>query len=110
MSSPNTSSTNNCSSDECNNNNINTEANQSILLFLQLLSNSAILQQALSAITQNSQLIEAPTFPKLIQTLLALSNAIIGFPQGSAQNSITKEEWKQWKKAKRPEEDWKDFL
>ncbi|CAG8526760.1 1004_t:CDS:2 [Racocetra fulgida] len=49
------------------------------------------------------------------QTLPALSSAIVGvvntsFPCGSAQNPITKEEWKQWKKNKRPEEDWKDFL
>ncbi|UZO18673.1 uncharacterized protein OCT59_009985 [Rhizophagus irregularis] len=32
------------------------------------------------------------------------------FPRGSIQNPITKEEWKQWKKIKQPNEDWKDFL
>ncbi|CAG8817089.1 12799_t:CDS:1, partial [Racocetra fulgida] len=31
------------------------------------------------------------------------------FPCGSAQNLITKEEWKQWKKNKEGK-DWKDFL
>ncbi|CAG8604487.1 3689_t:CDS:2 [Dentiscutata erythropus] len=89
-------------------------SNQNIALFLQLLSNPSALQQALSAITPNSQSIAAPTSSEFTQTLPALSNAIIGvvntsFPRGFAQNPITKEEWKQWKKAKKPEEDWKDF-
>ncbi|CAG8782414.1 184_t:CDS:2, partial [Gigaspora margarita] len=90
-------------------------ANHNIALLLQLLSNPSVLQQALSAITPNSQSIAAPTSSKFTQTTLALSNAIIGvvntsFPRGFAQNPITKEEWKQWKKTKKSEEDWKDFL
>ncbi|CAG8564243.1 18223_t:CDS:2, partial [Racocetra fulgida] len=44
-----------------------------------------------------------PTSPEFTQTPLALSNAIIGVVNSS-------EEWKQWKKTKRLEEDWKDFL
>ncbi|CAG8619706.1 17494_t:CDS:2 [Cetraspora pellucida] len=99
------------------------EANQSIALLLQLLSNPTLLQQTLAAVTQNSQpttvsTSSEPTVPissEPMQTLPALSSAIVGvvntsFPRGSAQNPITKEEWKQWKKAKKPEEDWKDFL
>ncbi|CAG8833898.1 1491_t:CDS:2, partial [Gigaspora margarita] len=80
-----------------------------------LLSNPSVLQQALSAITPNSQSIAAPTSSEFTQTTSALSNAIIGvvntsFLRDSAQNPITKEEWKQWKKTKKSEEDWRDFL
>ncbi|CAG8761746.1 17949_t:CDS:2, partial [Gigaspora rosea] len=70
--------------------------------------------QTFAAITQNSQSTIAP-ISESTQTLSALSSAIVGvvnisFPCGSAQNPITKEEWKEWKKNKKPEEDWKNFL
>ncbi|CAG8652409.1 3201_t:CDS:2, partial [Racocetra fulgida] len=64
------------------------EANQNIALFLQLLSNPALLQQTLAAVTQNSQSTMVPTSSEPMQTLLALSSAI----------------------TKKPEEDWKEFL
>ncbi|CAG8818528.1 24400_t:CDS:2, partial [Dentiscutata erythropus] len=72
------------------------KTNPNIALLLRLLSNPIALQQIL---------------PSIIQTTSA-SSAIVdaSFPQGSAQNPITKEEWKQWKKTKSPDEDWKDFL
>ncbi|CAG8782391.1 13385_t:CDS:2 [Gigaspora rosea] len=66
------------------------EPNSNIALLLRLLSNPANLQQMLASMTQTT----------------SASSAIVG----SAQNPIMKEEWIQWKKTKKLEEDWKDFL
>ncbi|CAG8653898.1 16844_t:CDS:2, partial [Gigaspora rosea] len=106
---------NNRSNNKDNNNNATMESSQNIALFLQLLSNPALLQQTLAAVSQNSHPTTAPTSSEPVQPLPALSNAIAGvvnisFPRGSAQNPITKEEWNQWRRTKKPEEDWKDFL
>ncbi|CAG8803127.1 19944_t:CDS:2, partial [Cetraspora pellucida] len=74
-------------------------------LLLQLLTNPSALQQALTTITQNQESSSTPE-----STLPASSNAIIGiFPRRSAQNPITKEEWRRWKKNKEGK-NWKDFL
>ncbi|CAG8760216.1 15157_t:CDS:2, partial [Cetraspora pellucida] len=74
-------------------------------LLLQLLTNPSALQQVLTTIIQNQKSSSMPE-----STLLASSNAIIRiFPRGSAQNPITKEEWRQWKKNKEGK-NWKDFL
>ncbi|RIB15817.1 hypothetical protein C2G38_2191562 [Gigaspora rosea] len=82
-----------------NNDKNKVETNSNITLLLQLLSNPANFQQMLASTTQTT----------------SASSAIVGvvnisFSRGSAQNPIMKEEWIQWKKTKKPEEDWKDFL
>ncbi|RIB19099.1 hypothetical protein C2G38_2245348 [Gigaspora rosea] len=106
---------NNRSNNKDNNNNATMESSQNIALFLQLLSNPALLQQTLAAVSQNFHPTTAPTSSEPVQPLPALSSAIAGvvnisFSRGSAQNPITKEEWNQWRRTKKPEEDCKDFL
>ncbi|CAG8796920.1 16534_t:CDS:2, partial [Cetraspora pellucida] len=80
--------------------------NNNASLLLQLLTNPSALQQVLATVTQSQQ--QSSSIPET--TLPVPSNAIIGiFPRGSAQNPITKEEWRRWKKNKEGK-DWKDFL
>ncbi|CAG8794971.1 22541_t:CDS:2 [Gigaspora margarita] len=73
--------------------------NNNAALLLQLLTNPNTLQQTLATIKKSQQQ-SSPT-PEM--TLPVPSNAIIGiFPCGSAQNPITKEEWRRRKKIKKP--------
>ncbi|PKC08593.1 hypothetical protein RhiirA5_416723 [Rhizophagus irregularis] len=89
---------------DINNNNSETTIN----LLLQLLANPKILQQATTMITQQTPSAPNPVSIAAATSLTGVVNT--SFPRGSIQNPITKEEWKQWKKTKQPNEDWKDFL
>ncbi|CAG8734501.1 14038_t:CDS:2 [Rhizophagus irregularis] len=89
---------------DINNNNSETTIN----LLLQLLANPKILQQATTMITQQTPSAPNPVSIAAATSLTGVVNT--SFPRGSIQNPITKEEWKQWKKIKQPNEDWKDFL